>query len=344
MLTVAEFLYWHTPDIYSNFYLAKLNMQMFNVEVIQCDNCTHFEFRYTAEGPPECTLKDSKDIFLVVAVTTYYGNKLARDAIRQTWGSVTDYRGHNIQTIFVFGKDSSATNNEALMAEHRQYNDILQSNFTEKYKHLTEKSLSLLQWFTTKCSKAKYLLKVDDDTFVHVFRTVDHLISVERTDFIGGACLTPMPFRSSHHKYYASRDMYPLDYYPTYCMGPSYVLSQSSAQKLLQASKNTKYFYLEDIYITGMCRKVAALSYTHIPGFIVGPDQKTECHLQTWAKTIHRVRAPETIVLWKAVLTANKAWPNCSIQSLLKPVICFILFLIWGKILLNLLRRSSVSS
>ncbi|NWW83486.1 B3GT4 galactosyltransferase, partial [Climacteris rufus] len=52
--------------------------------------------------------------------------------------------------------------------EWRRHRDLLQGDFPDTYGNLTRKTLLLLRWARSCCRGAAFLLKADDDVFVHV--------------------------------------------------------------------------------------------------------------------------------------------------------------------------------
>ena len=57
---------------------------------------------------------------------------------------------------------------------------MIQENFLDSYHNLTYKSVMWLRWTAEYCPKAKYLLKMDDDIFVNIFKMVDWLKMLEK--------------------------------------------------------------------------------------------------------------------------------------------------------------------
>ncbi|NXI87185.1 B3G5B glucosaminyltransferase, partial [Rhipidura dahli] len=64
-----------------------------------------------------------------------------------------------------------------LLAEWRQHRDILQGDFGDSYGNLTRKTLLLLRWARACCGGSPFLLKADDDSFVHVPAVATYLAS-----------------------------------------------------------------------------------------------------------------------------------------------------------------------
>ena len=57
-----------------------------------------------------------------------------------------------------------------LEQEYNQYGDILQDAFLDSYNNLTIKSIHILKYFVSISDQIgnKYLLKTDDDSFIHL--------------------------------------------------------------------------------------------------------------------------------------------------------------------------------
>ena len=54
------------------------------------------------------------------------------------------------------------------MAEAEEHNDLVVEDFQESYLNLTVKTTYLLKWLNSSpCSRASFILKVDDDVYVN---------------------------------------------------------------------------------------------------------------------------------------------------------------------------------
>ena len=54
------------------------------------------------------------------------------------------------------------------MSEAEEHNDLVVEDFQETYLNLTVKTTFLLKWLTSShCSRARFILKVDDDVYVN---------------------------------------------------------------------------------------------------------------------------------------------------------------------------------
>jgi hypothetical protein len=56
----------------------------------------------------------------------------------------------------------------ALAKEVELYQDFIIGSFEDTYRKLTLKTLHILDWASTYCTKAQYLLKTDDDMFLNI--------------------------------------------------------------------------------------------------------------------------------------------------------------------------------
>ena len=236
--------------------------------------------------------------------------------------------------MFAFGVHEDHNLNNQLHIEDGLYHDVIQGDFPDSYTKLTQKSAMVIHWFTHHCPRAKFLLKTDDDSFNHPKRFIDYLRLVTQDKFVGGYCFTVLPDRRTGSKYYVDVATYPDMYYPPYCTGPGYVLSRSAAIDILTVSPNVIYLPMEDIYFAGMCRVAAHLTYTQIPGVVVGWDQLTKCDLATWTKNTHTNEPERMLMVWEDVKTADRG--DCLSRDALKVLVIFIFLLCWTKHLVSL--------
>lgn len=73
-------------------------------------------------------LKNSPDdIFLLILVATFHANADARRAIRKSWGSIREYRGKLIRTLFILGRHEDPNYNYQVQYELQRYGDVIQA-------------------------------------------------------------------------------------------------------------------------------------------------------------------------------------------------------------------------
>ena len=316
--------------------LDKLNLRPFFLPNIKCNGCNNFTVKYVVANKDLCAKVDS--LFLLIIVLSFQPHADARRAIRNSWGGVRTYRGRSVRTVFTFGVHTDANFNRQVELEQDQYGDMLQGDFDEGYKSLTNKTMMALMWTVRYCSNAKYVLKTDDDSFNVPQRYIDYLIHVTEERFVGGYCFTVLPDRRVSSKYYVSKELYPDAYFPTYCAGPGYVLSMRAVVALVQVAANVRYLPMEDVYTAGMCRVAAGIRYVQITGTVISQDQMTPCALATWAKSAHNIVPGDTLRLWKKLEKADKT-NDCVSRDVPFFVILVLASLGWLKILWNLRQK-----
>lgn len=214
------------------------------------------------------TLKPCEDgglsVTLLIMVNSECTNFKHRAAIRESWGSVS-VNDKSVRVIFVLGIPRDQAVQESINLEQVIYNDILIANVTEAYDKLTYKSIAILKWAHTFCSKVKYLIKVDDDIFFNVRRLLLDLENNKPVNSIIGCEESKnAPVRFFLFKWHVTREQYSADTYPVYITGPAYLITGDIISKLYRATFDVPYFFIEDIFITGLAReKIGAREIGH---------------------------------------------------------------------------------
>ena len=198
------------------------------------------------------------------------------------------------------------------------------------YRWLTNKTMASLRWAQEFCSTARFILKTDDDGFNVPQRFIDYLLGVEADRFIGGYCFTVMPDRRDSSKFYVPHSMYPDRYYPTYCSGPGYVMSHSAAATILSVSADVTFLPMEDVFVSGVCRVAAGMSYTQVVGIVEDHRQMTRCGLATWVKNGHNIYPQATPKLWARAVDADSS-RDCTTRNGLLSLEVLVLIGIWLK-------------
>ena len=92
--------------------------------------------------------------------------------------------------------------------------------------------------------------------FINVPVLHDSLRNNAHKRFIMGYIIAgAQPIRDKSSKYYRPPSKYNNFMYPTYISGTAYVISGDFVRDLYCATARTELFWLEDVYITGMCAK-----------------------------------------------------------------------------------------
>lgn len=215
-------------------------------------------YGYVIDHPDLCR-SDDGDVKLVMMVHSAANHFKTRTTIRQTWGSVT--RRTDVALAFVLGMPTNPVHQPLVLQEDRLYGDIVQGDFLDTYHNLTLKSISMIRWVHDRCRSAMFVLKIDDDCFLNPYGFLEYLDSKNHTAAIYGKVYhNAQPFREIGSKWYMPKDQYTKFRYPTFVMGPSYVVSQAAVPLLHSAIETTKPIVLEDVYLNGLCAEKVGIS------------------------------------------------------------------------------------
>ena len=203
----------------------------------------------------------SSDVFLLFVVNSAREHREEREVIRETWGSIKEYGGAQIRTVFLVGELSTGQSNERLKVESDVHGDLIQGNFIDDYANMTYKTVMGLYWVNTYCPGASFVMKADDDVSINLYKLIYFLKEISQTQsklssFFYGSCGQHFAQRSRSSKWYISFSDYEYNLYPPYCMGLGYVFSKEVAFQIYSATTKVPFLWLEDVYI-GFCAKLA---------------------------------------------------------------------------------------
>ena len=122
-----------------------------------------------------------------------------------------------------------------------------------------------LKWSVENCVQVPYIMKMDDDTVVNLYEILDKLEKININNSIAGYILKNKPIREPANKWYVTKDEYLPDSYPLFVSGWFYITTHSVASKLInQAKSYSKYFWIDDVFITGILRKKTNIQLVNI--------------------------------------------------------------------------------
>ena len=216
-----------------------------------------YNFKFITTCPHVCS---ESRIYLVIFVHSSLEHFMKRNIIRDTWASLKEYHNKHIATVFLLGQSQNASLQGLINAEIDKHKDIVQGIFIDTYRNMTLKHLMGLKWVTQFCSQSKFVLKVDDDTFVNTIRLIHFL--ERHVDETGSVTLRnaiycrtlegAVPERNHSSKHFVTLKEYSASFYPTYCSGLAYVTTTEVVTQLHKFSPMPKFFWIDDIYVTGM--------------------------------------------------------------------------------------------
>ncbi|XP_050732827.1 beta-1,3-galactosyltransferase 1-like isoform X2 [Eriocheir sinensis] len=284
----------------------------------------------TAHLQPARLCKDPP--FVLIMVPSAINHSLERDTIRRTWGQ---WAGSNLSVILANDKQiAQKTANKStkkppnvltvhslppkaakvvfllgavrgedpvsisVREESRLFGDILVEDFIDSYTNLTLKTVFMLKWAQQHCSKAQYIMKVDDDIFLNVPNLQQSLLNKTTSPLMTGSLICgARPIHNQWSKWYTPRYMFREGKYPNYLSGTGYVMSGDLVKPLLNAAITTPYFHLEDVFLTGICAKKIGVRPTDNIGFSYHPRAVNAC---IYREVImgHEVIPLEMVRLW----------------------------------------------
>jgi hypothetical protein len=253
-----------------------------------CRGCFAIHFPTVINHKDYCTNFFPRTVILLLISSSPH-NTQQRLAIRDSWGKQCQDSSSPYRCLFVLGQTDSLEHNVMIQQENYKFQDILQFAFLDSYSNLTLKTLTAFQWVEQHCGSAHFVMKTDDDMYVNTNLLPILLTAVPREDFVGGFCWgTSPPHRDVHSKWYVSRASYPQSHFPPMCSGTGYIMSRDVVAKVLEASRNIPFFYLEDVYVA-LCLQKQGISPVRIAGFSNVYTTFIPCQYRNHVITSHEV-------------------------------------------------------
>lgn len=239
------------------------------------------EIRYLINNPI-CDSVYSKahnaEVFMLILITSYVGDVQLRRKLRELLPQqqLDDLK---VKRLFLLARPPPRSqlhdkkyvgiDMKEIYVENQNFQDILMGDFIESYKNLTFKHLMGLEWAATFCQNARYVLKQDDDVIVDYLQLLGLLrnegkgannlaskISNPKKLTIYGKVLENQPVeRDPKSKWNIPYYEYRHETFPPYVSGWAYVTTIPAIQELLQASETSRYFFIDDAFVTGILRE-----------------------------------------------------------------------------------------
>ncbi|XP_053388197.1 beta-1,3-galactosyltransferase 1-like [Mercenaria mercenaria] len=224
-----------------------------------CNKCLTLSLSYLINNKNVCRNDvPDKTIDILILITTVSDHFEIRQTLRSTWLNYTRKNTANVRYVFLLGDRSGFALRTSIIKENAKYKDIVKGNFIDSYRNLTYKTMLGLKWTVSFFSKARFVLKTDEDVFVNI-PNILKLIYNKSEDFdktLGRKCTSIQPVeRSVSSNSYIPKSINNNDTYLPFCSGTGYISSMVLIKEIYNVSINVTFFPLEDVYI-GMCAKV----------------------------------------------------------------------------------------
>lgn len=218
-----------------------------------------------------CLYKKPK---IVVLITSHVDHVSARNIIRTSYPKDL-FQTFDAQLIFLLAKRK--TGDSQVTDEFRQHNDIVQGNFDEDYRNLTFKHFMGLKWVTESCQSVKYVVKKDDDIVVNYYKLFEIIHKYKSNFEIMGHVINDMrAIRNRTNKWYVSHKEYEGETYPSFVSGWLYVATAGAVSRILD-HVYLPYFWIDDVYFTGILRAAANIKLTDIKQHFRYEPKNVEC-------------------------------------------------------------------
>ncbi|KAH3701448.1 lactosylceramide 1,3-N-acetyl-beta-D-glucosaminyltransferase-like [Dreissena polymorpha] len=243
--------------------------------------------KYTFENPTLCSSVENLSVLIIVH--TAPNNFESRLAIRRTWANDTYYRHLGVsRVLFLLGRVENADLQGKMVAEFKEYRDMLQGNFRDAYRNLTHKGVMGYRWITERCRNAKFILKTDDDIVVNMFklftRVLPNFQNKTKQILCNHIYADTMPIiREKESKWYVSENHFRgKNVYPEYCSGFMVLFTNDVIPAIYRAATMTPFFWVDDVYLYG-------LAPSHVPGIKYNDFRETD-HMLDGQKALNCYR------------------------------------------------------
>ncbi|XP_003746216.1 beta-1,3-galactosyltransferase 1-like [Galendromus occidentalis] len=199
---------------------------------------------------------------LLVCVFSKPINVENRLAIRDTWGRAL--RDSGAEIVFLLG----SSHGPVLAEEIRAYGDVVQENFKDTYYNLALKSLAMIRYAAVFCPSVRHVLKVDDDVLLNAKKFLDDTAFLKESKTIWGKLAHGwLPIRDPSSKWYVPPFLYNGTVFPDFVTGVSYLMSGDCPALLYEGYLRSRYFYLEDVFWTGLVAEKMGIARHPHEGF-----------------------------------------------------------------------------
>ncbi|PIO62761.1 N-acetyllactosaminide 3-alpha-galactosyltransferase, partial [Teladorsagia circumcincta] len=198
-------------------------------------------------------LRACHSLHYIVVVHVRVGDKLTREKWRSTYGMLK--REFNFDIMFATGFAQQRSLNDDLRIEAAIHGDILQAKFIDTYRNLTVKNIAALRYVAAVCPTVEAIVKLDDDVAWNVQDTklmVDDAIS-------DGRIYCPL---------YVTVQEYNETHFPPHCSGFAYILPRNVFLQILEAVREERYLWIDDVFVTGVLAKKTRAKYADIWGSV----------------------------------------------------------------------------
>ncbi|XP_064111723.1 beta-1,3-galactosyltransferase 5-like isoform X3 [Macrobrachium nipponense] len=258
----------------------------------------HLPETYTISEPDFCSRHP--DLQIIAYVHSSVNETEKRRVTRETWARASEFDSR-VRAGVVFMVGSAKTPSEAaiVMEESRVHRDIVQGEYDDSYHTLSYKALASLRWVSVYCPHVPWTLHADDDVLLDLFLLNRFLKVVDTDDSFFCFNWKGSEVRRSG-RWRVSLGQFPWKAYPPYCSGAVWILATRLIHRLLTASRQAPFLWVDDAYVTGVLAKRAGIGhFEHFKEFL----KKDEITESDFGKVIAWVHIPDRGHWWRTLLS-----------------------------------------
>jgi len=230
----------------------------------ELDSILNPEFQINLQIKLEPTnLCKFKTKFIFIYIFTSVESFAKRQLIRDTWANKS-LNLFNFNLVFIIGNTNNLnkTIDKLLHLEQYKYNDLIQGNFIDSNRNLSYKSLIAWKWIKYNCNHASYILKLEDDVFLNIFKLKQILNNNNNI------------FKSTNNSFICTVHPRSDKHYPPYCLGNGLIITTDIISKLYLKAFEIKLFWIDDVYV-GILGKYINVQIENIEGLCSNDRNKS---------------------------------------------------------------------
>ena len=214
---------------------------------------------YIIESSQIC--KDVDIVDMIFLVHSAPANFQKRENIRKTYANKSLFLPRQVRVAFILGLTQGNYLKRELILENNKYHDSVIGDFIDHYRNLSVKGVLGFRWVSEHCSNARFVVENDDDVIVNTYKILTHHLhqfSQQRKTIFGNQWdKDTMPILRQGKWGVQPHVFQGMEVYPyTYCSGFFVIFTTDLMNPLYQASKVTPFFWVSDIYLSGMLPSV----------------------------------------------------------------------------------------
>lgn len=239
-------------------------------------------------------------IELFIGVLSTSNHFAERMAVRSTWFQMEPIKSAEVVARFFVAMHRDRDINMQMKKEAEYYGDMVILPFIDEYQLVVLKTIAICEYGVRNVS-TKYIMKVDDDTFVRVDAVLKELKMVGQAEnlYLGNMNMFHRPLRTG--KWAVTFEEWPDEEYPTYANGPAYIISRKIASFIVSQNRKRalELFKMEDVSLALWVKQ-----FHHMSGSVqyVHSWKFYQAGCENGYITAHYQAPRQMVCMWKKLL------------------------------------------